>query len=109
MHPALAAMLTQTMTHEAYQSQDSYGTPVYGSPRQVPARVEYRPRRVLTQLGEERTSRARIYVDGDAATLAQPFDLRDRIRLPDGTVPALLEVAPFLDEQGVLDHWRLTV
>jgi hypothetical protein len=104
MHPSLQAMLTQTITLEPYQSQDAYGTPQYGSPVTLAARVEYRPRRVLTSLGEERVSRGRVFVDGAAPA----FDLRDRLTLPDGTRPALLVAAPVYDEQGVLDHWEVT-
>jgi hypothetical protein len=105
MHPTLKAMLTQTVTLEAYQGQDSYGVPTYAAAVSLAARVQYRPRRIVTAQGEERTSRARVFLDGAGPAI----DLRDRLSLPDGTRPALLTAAPVYDEVGVLDHWEISV
>ena len=101
----LAALLTETCLLEAYSGvQDSYGTPQYAAPVQLPARVEYGPTRIVTAQGEERLSRARVFLDGTVA-----IDLRDRLTLPDSTTPALLVVAPMRDETGAIDHWECRV
>lgn len=105
MDPVLAALLTETVTLEAYTgTQDSYGTPQYAAPVQLPARVEYAPTRIVTAQGEERLSRARVFLDGTVTV-----DLRDRLTLPDTTQPALLVVAPMRDEVGAVDHIEIRV
>lgn len=101
----MAALLTEQVILEAYSGvQDSYGTPQYAAPVSLPARVEYAPTRIVTAQGEERLSRARVFLDGNIMV-----DLRDRLTLPDSTTPALLVVAPMRDETGAVDHIELRV
>jgi hypothetical protein len=95
VEPELAAMLTETVTHEAYQGQDGYGSPVYSAPAPRPCRVEYRVSRIVTALGEERTSNTRIFFDTDFT-----LNLRDRIVLEDTTAPQILAVYRPRDEEG---------
>lgn len=105
MDPVLVALLTETVIHEAYTGvQDSYGTPTYAPPVTLPARVEPSPQRIATQAGEERLSRARVFLDGNVQ-----IDLRDRITLPDGTQPAILTAMVLNDEYGRPDHWEMRV
>lgn len=104
MDVVLQALLTEIVIHERYlEVQDSYGTPQYAAPVQLPARVEHAPTRIVTAEGEERLSRARVFLDGTVE-----IDLRDRITLPDSTRPAILVVAPMRDETTV-HHWEIRV
>jgi hypothetical protein len=95
VEPELAAMLTETVTHEAYQGQDGYGSPLYGAAALRPCRVEYRVSRIVTAQGEERTSNTRIFFDTDFE-----LKLRDRIVLADGTAPQMLMIYRPPDEFG---------
>lgn len=103
MDPALAAMLTDTLMHEAWTgAQDVYGAPTYVAPVALAARVQWVTRRITTATGEERTARAQIFLDSTAV-----ISLRDRLTLPDGTTQPLQAVGAVYDEVGVLDHWEL--
>lgn len=104
MHQALLAMLTDTVIHAAYVSQDAYGKPVYGTPMSHPARVEYKVRRVVDATGQERVSRSRVFLDGDVT-----LDLRDRFTLPDGTMPPILVLYSPRDLNGSVDHHEVSL
>ena len=102
MHPALAMMLTQQLPHEVYIGQDITGAPTYAAPALIPARVEYVVQRFVDLAGQERISRARVYCDGDVA-----LGTRDRVTLPDGTAPAIRQLAAIEDETGARHHWEV--
>jgi hypothetical protein len=101
--PALAALLTDTVTQAAWTgAQDVYGAPTYAAPVTLPARVQWVTRRITTATGEERTARAQIFFDSTAT-----IGLRDRLTLPDGTTPPLQAVGAVYDELGGLSHWEI--
>lgn len=100
MHPALRAMLTETVTHAAYAGQDHYGKPQYGAPVVRPARIQYVVTTVVNPQGQERTSTTKIVMDGDFA-----ISVRDRLTLADGTSPAIQQVySPTDPIQDWVDH-----
>ncbi len=103
MDAALRALLTDTVTLAAYTSQDVYGSPTYASPQTVPARIEYKVRRVVDHTGQERVSRARVFLDGDVV-----LDLRDRVTLPDGTSPPILALYSVRDVDGSISHHEIS-
>jgi hypothetical protein len=102
MDPALVAMLTETVTQTPYSGQDSYGKPTYGASFTRPARVEYRVRLVVDASGQQRASRAKVFLDGDV-----PVEMRDTFTLEDGTQPPILALYPVRDEFGVLSHYEI--
>jgi hypothetical protein len=102
MHPALRALLTDTVLHAAATAQDGYGTPTYGPAVARPAKVEAEVRQVLTPQGELGVSQTRVFLNGD-----QPVGARDKLTLPDGTSPAIQALAPIRDVDGTLSHYEL--
>jgi hypothetical protein len=104
MHRALAAMLTDTITHVPYMSQDAYGKPVYGAPRVYPARIEYQVRRVVDPTGQEKVSRSRVFLDG-----AVTIGLRDQILLPDGSTAPILTLYSPREVDGSLSHHEVNL
>jgi hypothetical protein len=101
MHPALAAMLTQTVQHSPYTGQDNYGKPTYGSA--VPRRclIEYHITVAQNQPGQGRTSNTVLYFDGTF-----PLTVRDKLVLPDTTAPAIQQVQVREDplQPGVIEY-----
>ena len=103
MHPALVAMLTDTIQHSVYSGQDAYGKPTYASPVARKARIQYEVTTVTNQQGQERTSTTVLYMDGTF-----PLSVRDKLVLSDGSAPAIqLVYAPTDPENpGVIDHYE---
>lgn len=104
MHRALLAMLTETITQEVFAAQDAYGKPIYSAPVSLAARVEYKPRRVVDATGQERVSRATVFLDGTAV-----LGMRDRLTLPDGTSSPIMQLYGPRDVNGSIDHWEATL
>lgn len=103
MDAVFQALLTETLTIAAYTGvQDGYGQPTFGSPVSVPARLEYKTRRIVTATGDERLSRCRAFLEG---TLT--LDLRDKLILPDGTSPPMQLIYAPRDEGGAIDHYEV--
>jgi hypothetical protein len=105
LHPALAALLTETVTHEAFTGvQDAYGAPAFAGSVTHPARVEFTVRRIVDHTGQERMSRCKVFLDGDVT-----IDLRDRLVLPDGTAPPILALSSPRDLSGNVSHWEVSL
>lgn len=102
MEPALAAMLTETVSHQAYTGQDGYGSPVYSPATLRPCRVEFKVGPMVTATGEERTSSTRIFFDSDFT-----LNLRDRIMLEDGTAPQIQTIYRPCNEFGEVHHQEI--
>src|SRR5262245_13424375 len=102
MEPALAALLTQTITDAPYVGQDAYGKPSYGPAETHPARIEYRVETILNAQGQEQISSTVVYVDGDWTPT-----IKSRITLPDGTAPTVQMVQMHDDPlvPGTTHHW----
>jgi hypothetical protein len=104
MHEALQRLLTDTIEHHAYLGQDSYGAPLYAPLVRRLCRLEAMVRRVVDAQGQERVSRSRCFFDGDVT-----LTLRDKLLLPDGTSPPILQLASVKDVDGSVDHWELVL
>lgn len=102
MDPELAALLTDTVQHAPYQGQDGYGMPLYGTPVNRPAQVEYRTEMGLAGGTREIVSETLVYLN---ATFA--IDERDRIVLEDGSAPGISAIERWKDELGQPDYYRL--
>jgi hypothetical protein len=96
-------MLAQTCTREPWTGQDSHGQPTYGTAVTHSCRVVHQPT-LVRSVGSARSetegsvretiSHARVWTDNVGWTE------KDRITLPDGTTPVILEVRTFPDEAG---------
>lgn len=104
MHPALKAMLTETIGHAAYTGMDQYGKPTYGPVIQRPARIQYKVTVIANAQGQQRTSTTTAYTDGDFVV-----NVRDQIFLPDSTAPAIQEIYSPRDPWvvGIIDHHEI--
>lgn len=100
----LLELLTNTVSHAAYVSQDSYGAPTYATPVSRPARVDYTVRRIVNAQGDERVSMARVFLDG-----AVVIRLRDILTLADGTSPAIQRIASPKDLDGTVHHHEVSL
>lgn len=99
MEPELAAMLTETVQHQAYTGQNGYGAPTYGPAVLRACRVEFKVQPVRTGQGEEYTSDTHIFFDVDFT-----LQLRDKVLLEDGTAPQIQAVHQYKDEFGTRHH-----
>lgn len=95
MHPALRALLTQTVTFEPFVSRTDYGKESYGAPVSYPARVTEQLVLVRQPDGSEKLARHKVRLDGDAV-----IEARGRLTLPDGSQPPILSVDRAPDETG---------
>jgi hypothetical protein len=99
MDQPLRDLLTETVSHQSYLSQDGYGAPVYSAAILRPCRVEFKVGPMVTATGEERTSSTRIFFDSDFT-----LNLRDRIILEDATAPQIQAIYRPRDEYGTVHH-----
>ena len=102
MHPALRALLTETVQHAAYASRDAYGQMTYGTPVARPARIEYGTAVVTNRQGEDVITHAKVFMAGDFTLRAE-----DALTLPDGTTPPIIRLAPWTDTDGLLHHYEI--
>jgi hypothetical protein len=94
---SLAGLLNQTVQIKPCIGTSYTGDPSYNAPVTHPARISYKPRRVLTATGIERSSYARVTVEvevGDA----------DLIILADGVERVPLQVNRIYDGEGQFHH-----
>lgn len=88
-------MMVQFIEWEPRTGLDQYGDAVYGSAVTVRCRVVEKQRMTRNVSGQEMVSTTTIYVLGTPG-----IDMEDRITLPDGTQPPILNVRMFPDENG---------
>jgi hypothetical protein len=91
-------LMPDTVTYQAVTSRDIYGKPSYGAASSYRARVIYKTMRTTSMTsGQEVLAAGCVWL---AATLAPP-DIDDRITLPNGGLPKILNYERFTDEGGV--------
>jgi hypothetical protein len=73
---SFAGLMNDVITVETFTSQDGYGQPIFGSSRQLPARIQAGPKKTINSRGEEIVSGVRIYIAGSS------ISIKDRITLP---------------------------
>ena len=89
-----------TVTIEAYVSQNAYGEPTYGSPTTYPARVEIKSRRIAGSGGVEIAARGRVLL----LTTTVPSS-KDRMTLPAWAAPTQPPILAVGNQTGDgLDH-----
>ncbi|MGW5352205.1 hypothetical protein ACWERV_17050 [Streptomyces sp. NPDC004031] len=95
-------LLRDTVTVEAYLGDGARG-PLYGAPQQVPCYLERKTRVARAPDGREVTSSSQVFCD-----LGPTVTTESRVTLPDGTRPAVLQVAEY-DTHGLVqvDHLEI--
>ena len=99
---SLAGLLNQTVQIRRRTGTDYTGDPEYADPVTYPARISYKPRRVLTATGVERSSYARV-------TVAVEVGDEDLVILPDGVERVSLQVSRVYDGAGAFHHSSIDV
>lgn len=113
MLPDLLEMCRQTVTIEPFVSESATGVITFGTPvsydPNLPThgtRVTFRPRRIRTPNGEELVARAEVWLDA-AGGVFPAVAQRDRVTLPDGTQPPILNIDQVVDENGTPEYLKL--
>jgi hypothetical protein len=97
----LLDLMVDTIVWEELLGHFGDGSPRYGSPASLQARVVYQTEMVYDATGQEQISTVTIWVG--SAPGVKPGD---RITLPDGTQPRILNVHQYPDEDGA-HHERI--
>lgn len=92
------SLFNRTITLEPRNALGKGGAETYGTAVTYPARVERRSKIIRGKDGTDKVSTARVYVGPDVPAL-----VTDRITLPDGTHPEIMEVRP-VDGMNDVDH-----
>lgn len=90
-------MMTQVVTVEPFVSRDAYGAATYGAATDYQARVNYKSHFIRTADAEQVVARGTAWLAADG-----PISVNDRITLPDGSQPLLLDSNGENDEAGPL-------
>ena len=111
MDPALAALLTQTVTLATITGRSASGEPTWTAGTATPARMEEEIREIVTAGGQTVVTSHRIYVNGDAAPAP---DTAMRIWLPgqstDTQARAIHKVDKLMGLDGsTVDHYEVVV
>lgn len=89
--------MTQTVTVEPFVSRDTYGAATYGTGVDYLARVNFKTHFIRTADAEEAVARGTAWLAADG-----PIGVNDRITLPDGSQPLILDSNAESDEAGPL-------
>ncbi len=99
---SLAGLLNQEVQIKARTGTTYTGDPEYAAAATYPARISYKPHRVLGADGIERSSTARI-------TVAVEVSDADLIALPDGTERVPLQVKRTHGGNGTFHHSTIDI
>lgn len=88
-------LMTQTATREAFSAYNTYAEATYSAGVSVNCRVVNKPRMVRNAEGKDVISNAQVWCYGTPG-----FSVKDRLTLPDGTQPVIIQVGKFPDENG---------
>jgi hypothetical protein len=101
MEPQFLALLTQTLTIEPFVGEDRYSKKTYGPAFTCPAWINPMPRRTTDKIQDTAWQITQAIVPDDVT-----ITMQDRITMPDGSQPPLLEIAEGYDNNG-LHHYEL--
>lgn len=90
-------LFPQTVTIASLSSRAAYGKQTFGSATSYSARVVDKAQKIRDPDGQEVLARTVVWVQGTPTVTPQ-----DRITLPDGTTPPILNAEKYPDESG--DH-----
>lgn len=92
------ALFNRAVILEPRNALGKGGVESYGTAVTYPARVEYKTKMIRGKDGTDKVSTARVYVGPEVPVLAT-----DRITLPDGAHPEIMEVRPVYGMNDI-DH-----
>ena len=111
MSPALAALLTQTVTLATVSGRSASGQPTWNTPASVAARVEEERREIMGAFGQQVVSSHRVYINGDASPAPA---VGGRLWLPgdsgDAAARAIHQAHKLMGLDGsTVDHYEVVV
>ena len=86
-------LFTQTITHAAFNTRDSYGKSSFDSGVNYSARIVFKQKLVRKDDGSEVLSRGIVWILGNPTITSE-----DQITLPDGSTPPILSYEQPSDE-----------
>lgn len=95
-------LMPLTIKVEPFLSRDKYGVAQYDEPVYYQARVNYKSNFIRGKDGEVVPSRGQMWVG-----TAELITVKDRLILPDGSEPQLLDVNGETDENGTILYRRI--
>lgn len=96
-------MMPDTIVWERWLSRDAWGNPEYAAAEQIPhCRVQAEFENIRSPEGEEVLHASTVYVGSFTTLAGNPvaIGINDRITLPDGGKPKVLNVNTESDESG---------
>lgn len=96
--PSPDGLLNQSVTISPRSAIGKGGVITYGTGVAYPARVEYKSKMIPGKDGQLKASTARVYVAGDVSVT-----VADKVTLPSGEAPEILEVRQMNGRFGNLD------
>lgn len=111
MSPALAALLTQTVTLATISGRSASGEPTWTNGTAVAARVEEERREIMGADGQRLITSHRIYINGNASPAP---DVGGRVWLPgdstDAQARAIHQVHKLMGLDGsTVDHYEVVI
>lgn len=100
MNKALKRQMKLNVTLEKYLGMDGTGESTYSAPITVRGFLQGEVTLVRTPTGEEVVSQQTLFLDETRATLG----IKDRITLPSGQKPAIINISVLYDDRGRIDH-----
>lgn len=97
MPAGLLTWLNQEATLEAALTKDNYGQYSYDTAVTVACRIAQKVQKIINSQGKEVISHSMVYLNG-----SQTVTVNDRITLPDGTTPEILQIGSTAKANGVL-------
>lgn len=94
-------LMPHTIIHTPQFSRTDYGKPVYAFPVSYRARVVFEEVNVRGDDGNIVVARGTVWINGTPFVKAE-----DKITLPDGTSPPVLNSTRYTDDQGI-HHTRV--
>lgn len=89
-------MMPHQITLAAVSSRDQYGKPTYGTAATYSARVNYKQTRIVNRTnGQDAIATGIVWISGTPT-----ITIDDRITLPDGSTPVILNWETLADEDG---------
>lgn len=101
MERDLADLLQQECQVSRFIESDAYGQAVYGDAAHIACRTASRTRMIRDASGKEVVSTSTTWIEPNGVTV------RDKITLPDGSSPKILQVQNFPDETGQIHHQKI--
>jgi hypothetical protein len=90
-------LMHQEITYERMTGRNAIGgDPSFGPPQTARARVVHHQRLVVASDGQEKMSRTTAWIFGTPGLTAD-----DRVTLPDGSQPFIINIERFPDEKGM--------